>query len=131
MKRFYLVAISLFLFGGLCGSDAYAQTPAAATIKMIQFHSEHRCKTCLKIEEMTKAVLKQYPDIPFSLVNVDDKKNKALAEKFQATGTALFLFNAKTGAKKDLTDFAFMKAFQEEKFKAELKKYIQSFRQGK
>ena len=43
-------------------------------IEVIQFHSEHRCMTCNKIEALTKETLKAYPNIPFSLVNVDDKK---------------------------------------------------------
>jgi phosphoribosylanthranilate isomerase len=45
-----------------------------AKIEVIQFHSEHRCKTCNKIESLTRETLKAYPNIPFSLVNVDDKK---------------------------------------------------------
>ena len=65
-----------------------------------------------------------YPTIPFSLVNVDDKNNAQKAGQFQATGTALFLYNPKTGQKKDLTDFAFMNAGSDKKFEAELKKLI-------
>ena len=60
-------------------------------------------------------------------MNVEDKKNAKKAEQFEATGTALFLYNPKTGKKKDLTDFAFMKAGDEKKFEAELKKYIEDF----
>lgn len=99
-----------------------------STIEVIQFHSEHRCMTCLKIEKLTKATLAaSFPTIPFSLVNVDDKKNAKKAEQFEATGTALFLYNPKTGKKKDLTDFAFLKAGNEVKFQTELKKYIEEF----
>ena len=70
---------------------------ATTTIEMIQFHSENRCKTCMKIEELTKETLKEYSTISFSLVNVDDKKNARKAEQFEATGTALFLYNPTTG----------------------------------
>lgn len=98
------------------------------SIEVIQFHSEHRCKTCLLIEKLTKATLaNNFASIPFKLVNVDDKSNEKMAEQFEATGTALFLYNPKTGKKKDLTDFAFMKAGDEKKFEAELKKYIEEF----
>ena len=48
--------------------------------------------------------------------NKDDKNNEKKAEKFEATGTALFLYNPKSGSKKDLTDFAFMNANNKEKF---------------
>jgi hypothetical protein len=85
--------------------------------------------TCLKIEKQAKATLAAYyPTTQFSLVNVDDKKNAHKAEQFQATGTALFLYNPKTGKKKDLTDFAFMNAGDKEKFIAGLKKEIELFR---
>ncbi|MFN4234224.1 MAG: nitrophenyl compound nitroreductase subunit ArsF family protein [Bacteroidia bacterium] len=99
-------------------------------IEVIQFHSEHRCMTCNKIEALTKETLKSYPSIKFSLVNVDDKKNEKKATYFEATGTALFLYNRKTGKKKDLTDFAFMNAGNKEKFIDGLKKEISQFGNG-
>ncbi|MEZ4907613.1 MAG: hypothetical protein R2771_08260 [Saprospiraceae bacterium] len=52
--------------------------------------------------------LLNYPDIKFRLINVDDDKDKKIAEEFEATGTALFLYNPSTGEKKDLTNFAFL-----------------------
>lgn len=97
------------------------------TIEVIQFHSEHRCITCKKIESLTIETLKSYPNIPFVLVNVDDEKNEKKAEQFEATGTALFLYNPKTGQKKDLTDFAFMNSGNKTKFIAGLKKEIERF----
>jgi len=97
-------------------------------IEIIQFHSEHRCMTCNKIEELTKETLKSYPSIPFSLVNVDDKKNEKVATQFEATGTALFLYNPKTKTKQDLTDMAFMNAGDKDNFIKELKKKIEAFK---
>ena len=102
-------------------------TSSAASIEMIQFHSENRCMTCKKIEEVTRETLKDYPEIPFSLVNVDDKKNEEQAEDFEASGTALFLYNPKTGKKTNVTEFAFMNAGNKEKFIAGLKKEIDKF----
>jgi hypothetical protein len=102
-------------------------TSAPAKIEVVQFHSEHRCMTCNKIEELTKETLKSYPSIPFSLVNVDDKKNEKQVVQFEATGTALFLYNPKTGKKKDLTDFAFMNAGNKDNFVEGLKKEIDLF----
>lgn len=102
---------------------------ATSTIQVIQFHSEHRCMTCNLIEKLTKETLQKYPTISFSLVNVDDKKNEKMAEQFEATGTALFLYNPKTGTKKELTDFAFMNAKSDsKKFKAGLEKEINAFK---
>jgi len=126
---FSVAALMMLLFNTNIGK-AQSNKPrvtAVATIEVIQFHSEHRCITCKKIEALTKETLKSYPGISFSLVNVEEKKNEARAEQFEATGTALFLHNPKTGKKKDLTDFAFMNAGNKAKFIAGLKKEIADF----
>ena len=129
---FYSLATLILLLFTACNNEAQNTKPTSTTtsdvkIEVIQFHSEHRCMTCNKIETLTKETLKAYPNIPFSLVNVDDKKNDKKAEQFKATGTALFLYNPKTGKKKDLTDFAFMNAGNKEKFLEGLKKEINLF----
>lgn len=129
-----LFAFMAFMFTA-CNSEAQQnkQTVAAnkPTIEVIQFHSEHRCVTCVLIEKLARKTLaNNFPTIPFSLVNVDDKKNAKKAEQFEAAGTALYLYNPVTGKKNDLTDFAFMKAGDEKKFEAELKKYIEDFIKG-
>lgn len=134
MKSTILISFILFLAVFSCSKNSHAQnknkvssSKVNTTIQVIQFHSEHRCFTCNKIEELAKETLKAYPNIPFLLVNVDDKKNEKIAELFEATGTALFLYNPKTKKKKDLTDFAFMNAGNKEKFISELKKEIEKF----
>lgn len=97
-------------------------------VEIIQFHSEHRCMTCNKIEELTRETMKSYPTIPFSLVNADDKKNKEIASQFEATGSSLFLYNPTTKKKQDLTDMAFMNASDKDKFIKELKIKIDAFK---
>lgn len=122
---FMLLIVSNF------GNAQVKKTTVVSTktsIEIIQFHSEHRCMTCNKIEELTRETLKSYPAIPFSLVNVDDKKNEKIATQFEATGTALFLYNPKTKKKQDLTDMAFMNASDKDKFIKELKKKIDTFK---
>jgi len=124
-------AIMAFVFTA-CSSNAQQNKQAVANnttaIQVIQFHSAHRCVTCLKIEKLTRTTLTaSYRAVPFRLVNVDDKNNAKMAEQFQASGTGLFLYNPKTGKKKDLTDFAFMRAGDDKKFAIELKKHIEDF----
>lgn len=135
MKRNILKSIIITVLLLFVSCDGNSQTKktisktftAKTNIEIIQFHSEHRCMTCNKIEKLTRLTLKDFPTIPFSLVNVDEAKNEKKAEQFEATGTALFLYNPKTGKKKDLTDFAFMTAGDEVKFQKELKKEIEKF----
>ena len=95
-------------------------------IELIQFHSENRCMTCNKIEANSLETLKAIEGISFRLVNVDE--NEEEANSFEAAGTALFLHNKETGAKKELTDFAFMNAGDEEKFMNGLIAEIKSFK---
>lgn len=125
---FLLLFIS-FNSNGQNSNNVAAKSSSASAIQVIQFHSEHRCMTCNLIEKLTRETLQKYPAIPFTLVNVDDKKNSKMAEKFEATGTALFLYNPKTGAKKELTDFAFMNAGSKpDEFKKGLEKEINAFK---
>ena len=96
-------------------------------IEVIQFHSEHRCQTCLDIEEMTKEAILPYGGIPFKLINVDDSKNKTISNDFKTAGTSLFIYDPEHGKKLDLTDFAFMNASDKEKFIKGLQKEIDNF----
>jgi DUF4097 and DUF4098 domain-containing protein YvlB len=129
MKKIAFILMALIASITITNTKARtSKQTAASSIQVIQFHSEHRCFTCLKIEKLTRATLaKSFPSIPFKLYNVDDKANAKIAEQFEATGTALFLYNPQTGKKKDLSDFAFMKAGNEAAFDAELKKSIEDF----
>ena len=128
MKRIVLLVLAFTVILAINKANAQNKNQSAANIEVLQFHSEHRCVTCQKIEKLTKATLaKSFPAIPFKLYNVDDKANAKLTEKFEVTGTALFLNNPKTGKKKNLTEFAFMKAGNDAAFDTELKKYIEEF----
>ncbi|MBX9806958.1 MAG: hypothetical protein K2X95_04075 [Flavobacteriaceae bacterium] len=128
MKRTILLPIFATLLLLFVSNNGNAQTKTTSTIQVIQFHSEHRCMTCNKIEELTRETLKSYPSIPFSLVNVDDKKNEKIATQFQAAGTALFLYNPTTKKKQDLSEMAFMNAGDKDKFIKELKIKINAFK---
>ncbi|NDP27615.1 MAG: hypothetical protein GZ087_09350 [Flavobacterium sp.] len=117
-------ATLLLLFVSYNGN---AQAKTVSTVQVIQFHSEHRCMTCNKIEELAKVALKKYPKIPFSLVNADDKKNEKQCTQFQAYGSSLFLYNTKTKKIKNLTEMAFMNAGDQDKFIKEFNKNMDAF----
>lgn len=104
-------------------------------IEVIDFHSTHRCMTCNAIEANTKFTLDTYfskdvndGNITFQVINIDDKENEKLAEKFQASGTALFLNVIKDGKERhiDLTEFAFMEGNDQDVFSKELKSKIEN-----
>jgi hypothetical protein len=98
-------------------------------VQLIQFHTEHRCITCNNIEKLSKETIQGNDKISFFLYNLDDEKNTAISEEFQATGTSLYLYNSNTKNIKDLTEIAFMYAKNEgDKFKTELEKEIIAFK---
>ena len=90
--------------------------------------------TCNAIESSTKFTLDTYfknevesNKITFQVVNVDEEENLKIAEKFEATGTALFLNVVKNGKEEriDLTEFAFMNGNDQKVFSDELKVKIE------
>ena len=102
-------------------------------IEVFDFHSTHRCMTCNAIEKNTKYTLDTYfseelkaAKITFQVVNVDEKENEKIAEKFEASGTSLILNVIKKGKETqiNLTDFAFMNGNDQEVFSKELKDKI-------
>lgn len=108
---------------------------SVSKIEVFDFHSTHRCMTCNAIEANTKYTLNTYfaPElkeekITFQVVNVDKKENEKIAEKFEATGTALFLNVIKNGKETqiNLTNFAFMNGNSQEEFSKELKTKIET-----
>lgn len=132
LKTLLSAVFTTFLLFTSCNSEAQntkqSTVSAKGEIEVIQFHSEHRCMTCNKIESQTIETLKNFKGIQFSLVNIDDKKNDKISKEFQAYGTALYLYNPQSGEKKDLTDFAFMNASNQEKFIEGLSKEIKAFK---
>jgi hypothetical protein len=97
------------------------------------FHGTRQCETCKNMKANTKTALDNYfatqlkdSSIVLSIVDVDDVKNEKLAEKFQATGTALMINKVVNGKDSiiDWSDFAFEKANDNEVFISELKTKI-------
>ncbi|WP_218760643.1 nitrophenyl compound nitroreductase subunit ArsF family protein [Polaribacter sp. AHE13PA] len=103
---------------------------STSKIEVIDFHSTHRCMTCNAIEKNTKYTLNTYfskelkeNKITFQVINVDEKENEKVAEKFEAAGTALIINVIKNGKETqiNLTDFAFMNGNDQDAFSKELK----------
>lgn len=111
--------------------ESQKENPDPTTkIEVIDFYGTHRCMTCKAIEANTKYTLDTYfskemknGTIKFLTVNVDDEKNFEKAEKFEASGTALFLNVMNNGEETqiDLTELAFMKGKNKEEFSKALK----------
>lgn len=74
------------------------QTKPAEKIEVFLFHNTQRCYSCVTIGKYAKATVEQnFPlevqsgKIEFKEINIDLPENKALASKFKAAGSALFI----------------------------------------
>lgn len=114
-------------------SKIIVTTDQASKIEVIDFYGTHRCVTCEAIEANAKYTIDNFfqeavkeGKLEFKTINVDDEKNYDMAEKFEATGTALFINVIKDGKEQhiDLTIFAFAKGNDKEVFSSELKEKI-------
>lgn len=140
MKNFNIAVIlvlSILLFS--CKEKAQKEEVKAEKqanqIEVIDFHSTHRCMTCNAIEANTKYTLETYfsdelasEKITFQTINVDEEANVKTAEKFEATGTGLFLNVIVNGEETpiDLTIFAFSSGNNQEEFSSELKSKLEA-----
>ena len=128
MKKSFLAVILL-----LATTFVFAQKPT--TLKIVYFHSERRCPTCISIEDNTKKTLNTYfanqlkdGTITLQVLDVGEVKNLKMVEKYEADGSSLFL--TKVGGTKetttDFTNFAFSYSRnQADKFIAGLKAEIE------
>ena len=73
-----------------------AKDEIADKIQVFTFHATQRCATCIAIGKLSGETVEEYyqPElrdgkIEFREINIDLPENKALAEKFQASGSAL------------------------------------------
>ena len=126
LSVFTLIAIGLlfFTFNGKAQNEDLSDTKLNNKVEVIGFHSTHRCMTCKAIEANTKYTLDEFfadelksGKIIYQSINIDEKENYAMAEKFQAGGTSLFLNLVDSGKESqiDLTNLAFKKGKDYEK----------------
>lgn len=120
-----------------CSGNTTAETSTetintidASHVEIIYFHGKQRCKTCVAIEQETKALVEgelaqQVKDgkVKFRIVDISTEEGKKLAAKYKVTFSSLFVVSSK-GAE-DLTRFAFANARSNPKeFRKELKNKV-------
>lgn len=136
MRILKIVALSLLVLTACKQSDKSKTVDSeihGSKVELIDFYGTHRCKTCQAIEANSKYTVNNYfkdavkqGKLEFKTVNVDEEANYDMAEKFEATGTALFINVIKNGKEEhiDLTAFAFEKGTDRDEFSKELKEKL-------
>lgn len=119
-----VITIAIFFYGGLA-LNAYIDSnnsnpllnnkpkynvsyenakPAKPILYIYNFHATRRCVSCVAIENTTTQALEKYFQkevdegrIKRFIINVDEKENKKLVEKYEVYGTALYLVRSFKG----------------------------------
>lgn len=139
MKNLFFIALISFL--AACGSNSTEKSQNSLPeltkdrLEVYAFHGTRQCVTCKHMKAYSKETLEKYfkdelksGAIIYKVIDVDDEKNAELAEKFEATGTALMINRVKNGKEniEDWSDFAFEYAPGDlHEFEVEFKKMIQ------
>ncbi len=123
MKKYVIIAffVSVFSFWACAGSSSKQSNPSqtgSSAITVYYFHGAQRCPTCLAIESETRKVLnakfqQQMKDgkIVLKIVNLSNKENEKLAEKYEVAWSSLIIDNGNTIV--NLTNDAFSYARNE------------------
>jgi hypothetical protein len=115
-------------------NDTKTQNSKSVKLVVYAFHGTRQCSTCKNMKSNTKFTLDKYfssqlksGEIQYFVIDVDDPVNEAIAEKFEATGTALMVNRIKDGKDNisDWSDFAFDKANESEAYIPSLKSMIE------
>lgn len=87
-----------------------SQKQSADKIEVFLFHPTRRCVTCIAIGKMAGETVNEYfrPElrdgkVEFREINIDLPENSELAEKFQASGSSLFI-NAISNGKDNIVE---------------------------
>lgn len=136
MKKFAIIILAVMISAvsvSACSNSVKSETAATEVAKntpkaeIIYFHGKQRCKTCIAIENETKALVEgelaalvKEGKLSFRIVDISTPEGKKLADKYKVTFSSLFIVTPK-GAE-DLTRFAFANARSNaEGFRQELK----------
>lgn len=107
----------------------YEQQQSADKVEVFVFHATRRCISCITIGKFAKETVDQYfqqelkeGKIEFREINIDLPENRALAQKFQASGSALFINAIRNGQDNINEDVQVWRLVQNEsQFKSYLK----------
>lgn len=143
MKKLLIMSL-LCLAAVACGngSGKKTETEKQSTedrVEILYFHGKQRCATCIAIEQETKAVMETaYAEelkdgrLVFRIIDISQKENEAIADKYQVTWSSLFICKWKDGKEKyeNLTEFAFANArTSPDKFRTDLTEKIREYLQ--
>jgi disulfide oxidoreductase YuzD len=107
---------------------SYQQKQSADKVQVFVFHATQRCISCITIGKFAKETVDEYfqqelkdGKIEFREINIDLPENRSLAQKFQASGSALFINAIRNGQDNINEDVQVWRLVQNE---AQFKSYL-------
>ena len=124
MKRLIQTSVMLIpalLFLVSCGGGEAKKADVKDSVKakkaeVYYFHGDRKCRTCEAVGNISKSTVADHfgknQEVGFNDVNIDKEENQTLANKFQVSGSGLYLQTQEKGKEYiyDMTAFAFMYA---------------------
>ena len=109
----------LFAFNTIACSNAQSNNNSSSDdstkikkLEVYYFHGTRRCVTCIAVGEVSSELVKSKygnnPNVKFIEINIDEPGNEELVEKFQVSGSGLYVYNGKDI--QNVTAFAFQHA---------------------
>ena len=118
----YIFIVLIFI---ACGNTGKTKTTDSANqeqkdrVEVLYFHGKQRCLTCNAIEKLSKEVVdtlftKELKEgrVIYKTIDISEKENEALADKYEVTWSSLFINKWKDGEETpvNMTEFAFTHA---------------------
>ena len=134
MKKLLIAGLLTAFALMFSASQSFAQDSGEAKVKVdvYYFHATKRCPTCEAIERETKKTLDRSfagemknGILQLHVLNLDDKENKELVEKYEIYGSSLILATTSGDEPVNLTNKAFLYARDQSfAFRKELKEQL-------
>lgn len=138
-KLFYALIVGMILIS--CGNGTKGKSEIATDeskqtdhVEVLYFHGAQRCITCRAIETNTKALLDSLyakemasGQIVYKIIDISQKENEPIADKYEVTWSSLFVNRWKNGKENvnNMTEFSFANAKgYPDKFKEGIKSKI-------
>lgn len=117
-------------------SDNSIEADSGSPVTIYYFHGEHRCPTCIAIENETRAAMEinlkkevENGKVELQVLNADEGRNKQICEKYGVYGSTLLL--VKGNKTVNLTNMAFSNARRNpDQFREELANEVKKLIKG-
>lgn len=104
------------------------------TVEVLSFLPSSRCKTCVEMTKTVRTILEddftaayKAGRVVLRIINIDDPANDALMRQFEVSGSALFVYDGKSGQAVDLTEMAFINELNNQTMlREEIRAHIES-----